>query len=479
LNAFSNWNSEACAKIFPLAKGLANMIPSEPLNLTTHDAAVLDQVSDRNAAYRMHLASAVRKARLRLTPFLALMFAISILDRSNVGFAKDALKVDAHIGDAAYALGAGIFFIGYAVFEVPSNLILHRVGAKIWLSRIMITWGIASAMMMFVRGHLSFYTLRFLVGISEAGFSPGVILYCTYWFPSRERGKALGIYYMGLPAALMLGSALSGLLMQVTNGCLSLHNWQWMFLIEGLLASMVGAIAYFYLTSRPRDATWLDANERDALEAVLLCEESQKVRHNSRHSFSALMDLRVLQFIAIYFAIQVGIYAVIFYMPSRIARLANTEINMKVGLLAAVPWLCALIGLRIITGSADRSGKHRQYAIAMLLLATLGIATSSYMPTLTSALLAFCIASTGFVVVQPLFWTLPTSYLSGALAASGIAVIGAFGNLGGFVAPTLKTAAEQLSHNQNAGTLLLAGVAGAGVLLLLNLKNDSGQSSAV
>jgi MFS family permease len=449
------------------------MLLSKSFSSTTQDAvtaAVFDQASDRKAEDAVHVASAVKKARLRLSPFLALMFAISILDRSNVGFAKDALKVDAHIGNAAYALGAGIFFIGYAIFEVPSNLILHRVGAKIWLSRIMITWGIASALMMFVHGNLSFYALRFLVGVSEAGFSPGVILYSTYWFPSRERGKALGIYYMGLPAALMLGGALSGLLMQVTNGYLVLHNWQWMFLIEGLIASVIGVIAFFYLASKPRNAGWLTPNERDSLEAVLAGEESQKSQHNSRQSFSALMDLRVLQFIAIYFAIQVGIYAVIFYLPSRVAQLANTAINTRVGLLVAVPWLCALISLRIVTSFADRSGKHRQYAIAMLLLATLGIATSSFMTTMTSTLIAFCVASIGFVVVQPLFWTLPTSYLSGATAASGIAVIGAFGNLGGFVAPTLKTSAEQLLQNQNAGTLVLACVAAAGVLLLLNLK---------
>jgi MFS family permease len=446
---------------------------SLPLPLkTTGVLPVHGYASDDRAVDSLDLASAVRKARLRLSPFLALMFAVSILDRSNVGFAKDALKIDAHIGDTAFALGAGIFFVGYAIFEVPSNLILHRVGAKVWLSRIMVTWGIASALMMFVHGNLSFYALRFLVGVAEAGFSPGVILYSTYWFPSRERGKALGIYYMGLPAALMLGSALSGLLMQVTNGNLGLRNWQWMFLIEGLAASMVGAIAFFYLTSKPRDARWLTVNERDALELALSFEESQKIRHNHRNSFSDLVNLRVLHFIAIYFTIQVGIYAVIFYLPSRVAELAGTEINSRVGLLVAIPWLCALLSLRAVTGFADKSGKHRQYAIAMLLLAALGIAASTQTTAMASALLTFCIASIGFVVVQPLFWTLPTAYLSGAAAASGIAVIGAFGNLGGFVAPTLKTAAEHFFHNENAGMLVLACAAAAGVLLLFGMRSE-------
>src|ERR1700761_626189 len=190
-------------------------------------------VANSQVAIAGPLQSAVRKARARLGPFLALMFSIAILDRSNVGFAREALRVDSHIGDAAFALGAGIFFIGYGLFEVPSNLILHRVGAKVWLSRIMITWGLASAAMMFAHGERSFYLLRFLVGAAEAGFSPGVVLYTTYWFPNRERSRALGVYYMGLPAALALGSALSGALMQAMGGVLGLRNWQWMFLIEG------------------------------------------------------------------------------------------------------------------------------------------------------------------------------------------------------------------------------------------------------
>src|ERR1700712_4233702 len=192
------------------------------------------------------LASAVRKARLRLTPFLALMFALSMLDRSNVGFVKQALQVDSNIGNAAFALGAGIFFIGYAVFEIPSNMMLHRVGAKVWLSRIMVTWGLASAAMMFAHNETAFYVLRFILGVAEAGFSPGVILYSTYWFPARERGKALGIYYFGVPVALVLGSPLSGYLMEVMGGFLGLRNWQWMFLIEGFAASIVGVIAFFF-----------------------------------------------------------------------------------------------------------------------------------------------------------------------------------------------------------------------------------------
>jgi sugar phosphate permease len=415
------------------------------------------------------LDSAVRKARMRLAPFLALMFALSMLDRSNVGFVKQALQADANIGNAAFALGAGIFFIGYAVFEIPSNLMLHRVGAKIWLSRIMITWGLASAAMMLVHDETSFYVLRFILGVAEAGFSPGVILYCTYWFPARERGKTLGIYYFGLPMALVLGSPLSGYLMEVMGGRLGLHNWQWMFLIEGLAASIVGVIAFFYLVSKPRQAKWLTAAEKDALEGAIAAEDRHKVAHGPATALTALGDWNVLRFVAIYFAIQVSVYGVIFYLPTRISELTGNAIGAKVGLLTAIPWFCALIALRFITGYADSKGKHRQLAIAMLAMAAAGIALSTLGHHIGPVLVAFCIATVGFVVVQPLFWTLPTAYLSGTAAASGIAMIGALGNLGGFIAPTLKTAMETLFHSQRAGMFALAFAGVVGVLLLLTI----------
>jgi MFS family permease len=415
------------------------------------------------------LAAAVRKARLRLAPFLALMFALSMLDRSNVGFVKQALQVDSNIGNAAFALGAGIFFIGYAVFEIPSNMMLHRVGAKVWLSRIMITWGLASAAMMFAHNETSFYVLRFILGVAEAGFSPGVILYSTYWFPARERGKALGIYYFGLPVALVLGSPLSGYLMEVMGGHLGLRNWQWMFLIEGLAASVVGVIAFFYLVSKPRQAKWLSAEEKDALESAIAAEDHHKVSHGPSTALAALGNWNVLRFVAIYFAIQVSVYGVIFYLPTRISELTGTAIGSKVGLLTAIPWFCALVALRFITGYADARGKHREMALIMLAMAAAGIGLSTMGSHLVPVLIAFCVAVVGFVVVQPLFWTLPTAYLSGTAAASGIAMIGALGNLGGFIAPTLKTAVETSFQSQRAGMYALAAAGVVGVLLLLSI----------
>ncbi|MDQ0141352.1 MFS transporter [Cupriavidus necator] len=431
------------------------------------------------AANHDPLASAVSKARLRLAPFLALMFALSMLDRSNVGFVKQALMADSNIGNAAYALGAGIFFIGYAIFEVPSNLILHRVGAKVWLSRIMITWGLASAAMMFAHDETSFYVLRFILGVAEAGFSPGVILYSTYWFPASQRGKALGVYYFGLPVALVLGGPVSGLLLDVMGGQLGLRNWQWMFIIEGLAASVVGVIAFFYLVSKPRAAKWLNADEKAALEAAIAAEDKQKIAHGPATALSALGNWQVLRFVAIYFAIQVSVYGVIFYLPTRISELTGTAIGAKVGLLTAIPWFCALIALRVITGMADAKGKQREFAIAMLAMAATGIALSTLGHELVPVLLAFCLATVGFVVVQPLFWTLPTAYLSGTAAASGIALIGALGNLGGFIAPTLKTAVESAFHSQQAGMLALAIAGVVGVLLLMSVGARARRTSTL
>lgn len=221
------------------------------------------------------LSSAIAKSRLRLLPFLILMYILAFIDRSNVGFAKAALQADTGLGDAAFAFGASIFFIGYAFFEVPSNYMLHRLGAKVWLCRIMVTWGLVSAAMMFAHNAETFYVLRFMLGVAEAGFFPGIILYLTYWFPAQSRGQALGLFYFGLPLALVLGSPLSGWLLDF-HGVFGLTNWQWLFVVEGLMASVVGIAAYFYLVNRPAQATWLSAEEKQALQTALDEEDAKK-----------------------------------------------------------------------------------------------------------------------------------------------------------------------------------------------------------
>ena len=411
------------------------------------------------------LQQALSKIRWRILPFVALMFAMAIIDRSNIGFAKHALQADTGLSNAAFALGAGIFFIGYAVFEVPSNLMLHKIGARIWLSRIMVTWGLVSAAMMFAHDETSFYILRFLLGVAEAGLSPGVVLYLTYWFPQNQRGSAYGIYYFGVPVSLMVGGPVSGWLLESAQ--FGLTGWQWMFVTEGLAASIIGVFAFFYLTDKPRDAKWLNTEEKAAIEHELEKEQLQKANKGPSSWRAAMFNPVVLYFTLIYFTIHVSVYGVLFYLPTRIAELLGTGIGLKVGALTSIPWIATVIMLYLVTRHADRKGQQTRYAALMLALAAVGMVGSTLSGNLVLVIVAFCVAAAGFITVQPLFWTLPTRFLGGAAAASGIAVIGALGNLGGFLAPTVKTWAEGYFNNPHAGMYFLAGMAVLGALMLI------------
>ena len=417
------------------------------------------------------LKQALRKIRWRILPFVALMFAMAIIDRSNIGFAKHAFQADTGLSNAAFALGAGIFFIGYAVFEVPSNLMLHKIGARVWLSRIMVTWGLVSAAMMFAHDETSFYILRFLLGVAEAGLSPGVVLYLTYWFPQNQRGSAYGIYYFGVPLSLMIGGPVSGWLLESSQ--FGLTGWQWMFVTEGLAASVIGVVAFFYLNDRPRDAQWLNIEEKAAIEQALDAEQRQKANQGPSSWRAALINPAVLYFTLIYFTIQVSVYGVLFYLPTRIAELLGTGIGLHVGALTSIPWMATVCMLYAVTRHADRKDQQTRYAAWMLALAALGMVGSTLSASLPLVILAFCLAASGFITVQPLFWTLPTRLLSGAAAASGIAVIGALGNLGGFLAPTVKTFVEQHFDNPHAGMYFLAGTALLGALMLLRSSRAS------
>lgn len=441
----------------------------------------------------IQLQQVLRKVKFRLIPLMMLMFALAMLDRSNIGFVKQYLEVDAGISATAYAMGAGIFFIGYALFEVPSNLILHRVGARFWLSRIMVTWGIVSIAMMFVKDQTSFYILRFLLGVAEAGFSPGAILFLTYWFPSAFRSQAYGWFYLGVPIALMLGSPFSGWLLE-SNMTFGFKNWQWMFLVQGGLTVVVGLIAYVVLVDRPDKAKWLNNHEKTLLNDALKNDQRPQVEahagqpdqaknlghpHQDDHAVRhVLADWRVWRFILIYFTIQMSVYGVLFYLPSKLAVLLNIHIGLKVGLYNAVPWLLTLLVLPLLTRFADRTRSWNCMAIVMLLCAVLGIGLSTLTSQIHIFLLTISLAVVGFIVVQPIFWNLPTQYLTGKAAAIGTALIGALGNLGGFVAPNLKNWIDNLWQNDIAGLLVLACIGLIGVLLLWSIRWDKRPNSA-
>lgn len=413
------------------------------------------------------------KVMRRLLPFLLLMYVLAFLDRANIGFAQKALQHDTGLSNAAFAFGAGVFFVGYALFEVPSNLLLHRFGARVWMCRIMVTWGLVSASMCLAHTATAFYTLRFLLGVAEAGFFPGVIYYLTHWFPQRARARAVGVFYFGAPLAFIFGSPLSGSLLEL-HGALGLAGWQWLFLVEGVLASAVGVWAFWYLDNRPDDAQWLDPQERASLRAALEDDARAASAHGPHRILAALVDRRVLLLSAIYLLIQMSVYGVIFYLPQQVAALLGTTVGLRVGLVAALPWLCALAVTWYVPRRADRTNGHRRWAVALLILAGLGIAASGLAHNPALGLIALCCAASGFIAAQPLFWTFPTRHLTGAAAAGGIALINSLGGLGGFFAPSLRTAAERAFSSTSAGLVVL-GVSSLLAALLIGtlLRRDA------
>ncbi|WP_233271722.1 MFS transporter [Paraburkholderia acidiphila] len=416
--------------------------------------------------------AAGRKAMRRLLPFLLLMYVLAFLDRANIGFAQKALQHDTGLSDAAFAFGAGVFFVGYALFEVPSNLALHRVGARIWMCRIMVTWGLISAAMAWVQSPTSFYVLRFLLGVAEAGFFPGIIYYLTQWFPQSSRARAIGVFYFGAPLAFIFGGPLSGLLIEM-HGTFGLAGWKWLFLVEGGLASIVGVWAFWYLVDKPEDARWLNADERRALASAIQLDTREAAAHGPRDALAALFDRRVLAYAGIYALIQMSVYGVIFFLPQQVASIMGASVGLKVGLLAAVPWLCAVALTWIVPRRADRLGGHRAWAARLLVMSGAGIVVSGVAGGLGGtagaivAMVGLCCAASGFIAAQPLFWTFPARDLAGAASASGIALINSLGGLGGFVAPMLRAAADRNFASHAAGLELLGLASIAAALLIL------------
>ena len=399
--------------------------------------------------------SATRKASWRLLPFLMLMFVVAFIDRTNIGFAEEALEIHAGISTTAYALGAGLFFIGYAVFEVPSNLIMYKVGARWWMARIMVTWGIVAALFMFTSGPVMFYVLRFLLGVAEAGFFPGVIYYLTCWFPRRRRGQATSLFYLGLPIANIVGSPLSGALLEL-DGLFGLRGFQWMFLLEGLLAVAIGCVAFLCLPDRPARAGWLSRAESEGLENALAAEAEVKEQTHRMRWWKALLNGRVLYFALIYLTIQVAVYGLTFFLPRQVSQITGQEIGFVVGLLVAVPWLTALVSAAFVGRYADKRAAYRRTTTFMLALSGVGLSASAFLHQPVLTMIALCAAAIGFVSAQPIFWNIPTGYLSGAALAAGVGLINGLGNLGGFIAPNLRSWVTETFGSEAAGLVMLA-----------------------
>lgn len=407
------------------------------------------------------LATAAAKVRRRVLPLLVVMFVVNYLDRVNVGFIKAPLAAALGIDAAAFGFGAGLFFIGYLIFEVPSNLALERFGGRVWLARIAISWGLVAAAMAFVQTAWQFHAGRFILGAAEAGFFPGVVFYLTRWLPQRERGRAMAVFLSGSAIASILSGPLAGLLMRIEG--LGLAGWQWMLVIEGLASVAVGLAAGWWLDAQPRDARWLTAAEREALDAAIAGDAPGA--HGGRPGFVDLLrDPQVALFCGVYFAIQLTIYAVTFWLPSIIREQGGLS-DLDVGLLNSVPWLVSIVGMVVAARAAER-WPYQQAWVAV----ALGVAASGMVVATTGgpllAYAAICFAALGFKSAASLFWPLPQGYLDPRVAAAGIALINSVGNLGGFVAPTVFGLLERHTGSIHGGLLGLAAASAATACLV-------------
>ncbi len=408
---------------------------------------------------------AAAKAMRHLLPWLLLMYVLAYLDRANLGFAKNAFQASTGISEAAYAFGVGIFSVAYASIEVPSNILMHRFGARRWLSRIMVSWGLVSAAMALVHTAAGFYAVRVALGVAEAGFFPGAVYFLSRWFPDARRARVLGIFYFGAPLSFVFGGPLSGLLLDA-DGMGGLHGWQWMFLVEGLLASLVGIVVFFRLAETPAAARWLAPREREALSAAIAAEDRQKAALGAASILHGLLNWRVLYLALIYFLIQGCVYGVVYYLPPQVGRLIGRDVGFVVGLVTAIPWACAMLASYGLPRLAERLGRRRLIASLTMLAAAVGVSLSSLLSSMPLlALAALCLAVAGFIAVQPLFWTLPAGYLRGAAAASGLALVNMLGALAGFVSPLYRLWAET-HFGAGAGLLAIGLTTAIGALMI-------------
>jgi MFS transporter, ACS family, tartrate transporter len=389
-------------------------------------------VSDEDLRRRV-----MRRVAWRLIPFLCLLYVFNILDRANLGVAKLTMQDDLGMSAAIFDFGFGLFYLGYLLFEVPSNLLLRKVGARRWIARIMMSWGLVSAGTMFVTGTTSFYCVRVLLGVAEAGFFPGIILYLTYWFPARERAKVIALFMGAIAFANILGNPISGAIMQYMNEVGGIKGWQWLFLLEGLPSVLLGVTVLFCLTDQPSEARWLAPHEREWLMNHMQNEETAKHQKHGADKLTAMFNPRVWMLICLYFTVAVGTNAASNHFPTLLKKQFEDLDKFQLGCLLALPHICALIGMTLLGQNSDRTGERRRHVAFAALVAAIGwgLSATGTSPELT--LLGFCLAQTGMMSMLPVFWAIPTSFLSGAAAAGGVALINSVANIGGIVGASI------------------------------------------
>jgi MFS family permease len=408
-------------------------------------------------------ARTYRKVDLRVIPFLFLCYILAYLDRVNVGFAKLQMSADLSLSDAAFAAGAGIFFIGYFFFEVPSNLLLKRYGARMWIARIMISWGVISSGMMFVTDDWSFYIVRFLLGVAEAGFFPGIIFYLTLWYPSCRRSTRTAWFVSAIAVAGVIGNPISGWIMDSCSGAMGIAGWQWLFLAEGIPSVIVGLWVIYYLDSGIEDAKWLDAEEKALLAGNLAAEDRHKPAHRL---IDAFRSGKVWVLCVVYFTLTVGLYGVTFWLPT-IVDTFGIEGYFMVGLVTAIPFTVAVIGMVIISRHSDKTGERRLHYVFSMAAGAAGLVLSGvFASTPALAVIFLSVGMLGVIGSIPLFWPIPSAFLAGTAAAAGIGIVNSIGNLGGYIGPNIHVWALHISSDPSASMYIIAGILmlGAGLI---------------
>lgn len=379
-------------------------------------------------------ARTMRKVSLRVVPFVMLLYFVAFVDRVNIGFAALTMNKDLGFSPAVFGFGAGIFFWGYFLFEVPSNIILDKVGARLWIARVMITWGLVSGAMAFVQGQTSFYILRFLLGAAEAGFFPGIILYLSYWFPARQRAAATAVFMAAAPLSTVLGSPLSTALLEM-HGLLNFKGWQWLFLVEALPAILLGFVVLGFMTDRPEQAKWLADEERTWLVKTMEAECAGRAASADHSIWRGLTDPRVLALSLVYFGTSAALYTLGVWAPQIIKSFGLS--NMEVGFLNAVPPTVAVVAMYLWSWHSDRTNERTWHVVVACLAAAAGLVLAGVSSGVASVVAALVLVSVGVSAAKPPLWSMPTLFLTGPAAASGIATINSIGNLGGFVGPAV------------------------------------------
>jgi MFS transporter, ACS family, tartrate transporter len=420
----------------------------------------------------------IRKVMWRLLPFLFICYFVAYLDRVNVGFAKLQMNAALGLSEAMYGFGAGLFFIAYFLLEVPSNLALDRFGARLWIARIMFSWGLISALFAFIQpisawtgisNEWVFYILRFLLGIAEAGFFPGIIFYLTLWFPSVYRARVVSLFMLAIPFSSIVGAPVSGALLNVVG--LGLDGWQWLFILEAVPSILLAFGVVFYLTDKPAQATWLAQDERNWLETRLESERQTKVQAEHLSIGKALGDIRVLGCAFVYFCLNAASYGVSFFLPTIVKDFGVS--NFQTGLLSALPFVFGAIGMVLLSRNSDRTLKRREHVCFAMILAAAGIVGAALSSSPVLILGLFCLSQIGVSATPPLMWPIPSTFLTGSAAAAGIAAINSIGNLSGFAGPYAMGYLRDLTGNFTAGLLVIAAVTFIGGLVALLLRADT------